>query len=413
MINILISMFVIIMLIIFPQQLITVASSTTNMWISKVFPVLFPFMTCCSIIMNSQWSNNKVNKNNSKNILLLMNRWFMNKFFKLPSVCIMPLVLGALSGYPMGAKITADLYNSNKINYYDAIHTLYFVNNAGPLFIIGTVATNFYNDTGVGYIMLLSCFLGSISLGVLYGVFKKNKSDNKNKDYRNNNKNEYKNKNKNDIKINKNKNNISKNNLERSNKVNKKMNIKNNSFFDILNQAIGNSLLTVCNIGGYMVIFSVFIKGLEVIGVLDLYANAINLLPFLNLDVDIIKGFTVGIMEMTTGIYNLSIIENNLFVRFIATCFILSFGGCSILGQTFGIIKSIPINKLHYIYFKIIHGFLSSIYFICIYNIFKLNVTVFNYENSLNVGIFINNYINFSLFISLLFLFLYVLKIKK
>jgi nucleoside recognition membrane protein YjiH len=49
------------------------------------------------------------------------------------------LILGTLSGYPMGAKLACNLKDNNICTKYEAERLLAFTNNSGPLFIISTV----------------------------------------------------------------------------------------------------------------------------------------------------------------------------------------------------------------------------------------------------------------------------------
>ena len=59
-----------------------------------------------------------------------------------------------LSGYPLGAKLTCDLYNENKISKSEAQRILCFSNNSGPIFIIGTIGTQMLNNSALGYKLL-------------------------------------------------------------------------------------------------------------------------------------------------------------------------------------------------------------------------------------------------------------------
>ena len=45
------------------------------------------------------------------------------------------LLLGLICGYPMGAKLTADLFREGKITKSEAQYLLTFCNNPGPVFI--------------------------------------------------------------------------------------------------------------------------------------------------------------------------------------------------------------------------------------------------------------------------------------
>lgn len=65
-------------------------------------------------------------------------------------------VLGLLCGYPMGAKLTADLYHAGKISRQESEYLLTFCNNPSPAFLV----------TYVGQI----CLEGKVPVGFLVGI---------------------------------------------------------------------------------------------------------------------------------------------------------------------------------------------------------------------------------------------------
>ena len=65
-------------------------------------------------------------------------------------------LLGLLTGYPMGAKLTADLYYAGKISRQEAEYLLTFCNNPSPAFLI----------TYVGHI----CLEGKLHIGFLVRI---------------------------------------------------------------------------------------------------------------------------------------------------------------------------------------------------------------------------------------------------
>lgn len=58
--------------------------------------------------------------------------------------------LGAVGGYPVGAKTVAQLYTQGRIGKEQAVSALRFCNNAGPAFVLGAVGVGLLNDGGLG-----------------------------------------------------------------------------------------------------------------------------------------------------------------------------------------------------------------------------------------------------------------------
>lgn len=63
----------------------------------------------------------------------------MKPIFNMPGAAAYPLVLGFISGYPIGAKTVCQIYSSGLCTKKEAEILLAYTNNSGPLFIIGTV----------------------------------------------------------------------------------------------------------------------------------------------------------------------------------------------------------------------------------------------------------------------------------
>ena len=91
----------------------------------------------------------------------------MKPVFGLNGIAAFPFFLGMLSGYPMGAKITAELYERKQVTLEEAQHILVFSNNPGPLFLIGTIGTGFFGMPQYGYLLLFSSVFGSVLTGIL------------------------------------------------------------------------------------------------------------------------------------------------------------------------------------------------------------------------------------------------------
>ena len=124
-------------------------------------------------------------------------------------------IMGILSGYPMGAKIAANFRQNNICSKVECERLLSFTNNSGPLFISG-------NST-IGFLLLFTHLLASISVGFLFRFWKKNDS---------------------------------KNFISSSSNI-KNRTIKLSSLGEIIGNSIKSSINTILMIGGFVVLFSV------------------------------------------------------------------------------------------------------------------------------------------------------------
>lgn len=113
--------------------------------------------------------------------------------------------------------------------------------------------------------------------------------------------------------------------------------------------------------------FAVLSAAMEQAGLFSLLSR---LLFFLPLSTETLRGFCSGILEMTNGAHLLSLSPDGLRLRLTLVAFLVSFGGLSILGQTFGVLAAMPISKKDYIKGKLINALFSSLSFFLLYPFF-------------------------------------------
>lgn len=58
-----------------------------------------------------------------------------NKVLGVSAAGAYAVIVGALCGYPVGAKITSDLYENHQISESEAKYLLTFTNHASPVFV--------------------------------------------------------------------------------------------------------------------------------------------------------------------------------------------------------------------------------------------------------------------------------------
>lgn len=313
----------IICLLLFSNSNIRAAQEGLNLWASSVVPVLFPFFIATELLYCT-------------NLVSFLEKYcskFMKNIFNLSGISVFPIIMGTISGYPTGAKIVSNLRNDRKISKTEGEHLLAFTNNSGPLFILGTVGISIFCDSKLGMLLLITHILGSFTVGFIFKFWKPNRTN---------------------LFVNSN-------------------NLSNNDNFNlgtIIINSISKSITTILNIGGFIVLFSVIISILEKSNFLEIISNFF--IPF-GFSETIIQSFFTGILELTNGIKNLSIVgTKNLNKIIILSAFLLGFGGFSVVFQVYSIISKSDLSIKPYIVGKILHGFISAFYTIILLNVLKI-----------------------------------------
>ena len=220
-----------------------------------------------------------------------------------------------LSGYPLGAKLTCDLYNENKISKSEAQRILCFSKNSGPIFILGTIGTQMLNNSALGYKLLAIHIFSAITLGILLGIV--SKKDNKKCIYH-------------------------------------KSSIK--PIGELLNTSISNGIETIVAIGGYIVFFSILYTLLSKTQVISFLSKP---LCIIGMDQNTSKGVISGLLEITNGCSIISKSSSNI-LPFISM--IIAWGGFSIHAQSMSFIAKTDLSAKKYIFAKFVHSIIAGIY---------------------------------------------------
>lgn len=298
-------------LILYSNSNIVAVTNSLELFITKVFPSLFPFFIATELLSHT-------------NIIYILNNLLspiMKPIFNVSGKGAFPFIMGILSGYPTGAKIVSDFRNKNICSKTECERLLAYTNNSGPLFIIGTVGTSLFFNTEIGYLLFFTHILGMITVGFIFRYYKREKT--------------------------------------RSVELTNELSITN--FSSILSDAILNSFKTLGMILGYIIVFSIIINILLTSGILNFFSSTW------------VKGSILGFIEITNGItFISSIINKSLIPNIILTAFFLGFGGISVLMQVYSIVSKTDISIKPYIVGKLLHGSFAALYTFIIISIFPI-----------------------------------------
>ena len=304
-------------LLIFSNNNLIAAQNGLALWAKNVLPTLFPFFVATELLCQTNFTY----------ILgKLLNR-LIKPIFNLPGESVIAIILGTISGYPIGAKVVCNLKNQKIITKIEAERLIAFTNNSGPLFILGTVGITLFHNKHLGIILLISHIFSSLTVGYLFRFWKRNKLD------------------------------VNFREIHFNSKLSP---IKISEIGEILCNAIKKSISSILSVGGFIVLFSVILSILENSGILDI----INMFLYqLGISKEISSAIFTGIIEVTNGVNLSSSIYTSLpTLSILLTSFLLGFGGISVLLQVYSIISKENISVKPYILGKLLQGFLSILF---------------------------------------------------
>ena len=112
-----------------PKAVFEGAESGLLLWFQIVFPTLFPFMLISGLMLAGGGINI---------IVRLFGRMF-SVLFATSKNGAFAVITGFLCGYPMGAKVSADLVRAGRITQNEGAYLLSFCNNTSPVFIMNFI----------------------------------------------------------------------------------------------------------------------------------------------------------------------------------------------------------------------------------------------------------------------------------
>ena len=92
----------------------------------------------------------------------------VGKAYRTNNVLAYPLFMSLLSGYPVGARVLADLYEKGLISGEEAKRAASFCSTSGSMFVLGSVGAVILKDAMAGAVILAAHYLGALVNGFFY-----------------------------------------------------------------------------------------------------------------------------------------------------------------------------------------------------------------------------------------------------
>ena len=151
-------------LLMHPAESLVCAKAGMTLWLNTLIPTLLPFIILTGILTRID---------NIQKILSPLESYF-RVLLGVSSWGGYVFLLGMLCGYPLGAKLASDLYESDKISKKEAVYLSTFCNNPSPAFVITYLGKLCLKDVVPAYFILISLFSANLicMLFFRYAVYK-------------------------------------------------------------------------------------------------------------------------------------------------------------------------------------------------------------------------------------------------
>lgn len=275
----------------FPKETLSGASDGLLLWFQIVLPTLLPFFIFTNLLIYT----------NSIYYISYVCSPLLQRLFSVSPDGSFAVLAGFLCGYPVGAKVTADLTKTGHISASEAKYLLSFCNNTSPAFIMSYIVIQNLKDESLLIPTMLILYLSPVLCSFLFRKF-----------------------------YHTDRNTIVFNNIRNSNLC---------FSFEIFDTCIMNAFENITKVGGYIILFSILFS-------LGKLLPITHLLPFL---------------EITNGIPHIVSLFADFKLSYVLILCLTSFGGVCAIAQTSAMLTETKLSIVSYTIEKLVTALVTSL----------------------------------------------------
>ena len=144
----------------FPAESAAAARKGIKLCLELLIPSLFPFFVLSSLLISTGLAG----------LCARPLGKLMSPLFGVGGSGAAALILGAVGGYPVGARTLAQLVERGECAPGEAQRLALFCNNCGPAFFIGAAGAGVFGSKEAGFLMLGANFLAAVLMGLFLRV---------------------------------------------------------------------------------------------------------------------------------------------------------------------------------------------------------------------------------------------------
>lgn len=285
----------------YPSESVNAAKAGLLLWFHVIIPNLLPFMILSNLIISL----------NAASYITFLFAPVLKILFGVSKEGSYAVITGFICGYPMGAKVTADLVANKQISQAEGIYLLCFCNNVSPVFILNYVVNETLQSSALTVPVFIILYLSPVLCAILLRFFFFIK-----------------------LSI------LSAQSDESAREI--------TADFHLMDDAIMNGFEAITKLGGYIILFA-------------LISQIFMHIPMPN---TYLKYWLISLTEITNGVSLVAHSSLSFQNRFIIVLASVSFGGLSCVAQTQSMIKNSGLPIQNYIFSKLLN--MSITFVLCI-----------------------------------------------
>lgn len=326
-----------ILMVVYPKTVWEAGIRGLSIWWDVLFPSLFPFFVISELLLGL----------GIVHFMGTLLHPLMRPIFRIPGTGGFVAAISYASGYPVGAKLTAKLWEQKQITREEGERLVAFTTTSDPIFLIGAVSVGFFQLPAVAGILAFAHYGSGLIVGLLMRFHGKKDTL-----------------------------------AAESETIPAKGNRLKHAFYamhqaresddrsigQLIQQALTSSLQLMIVVGGLVVFFSVILALFTDAGLMNgMFHTLEQVLSLIGLPAELSQSLVGGLFEVTLGARYAGTLEGiPLIYKVAAAASILSWGGLSVHAQVVSILNSTPLRYLPFMIARSIHAFLAAvIVFLC------------------------------------------------
>ncbi|EST13154.1 sporulation integral membrane protein YlbJ [Sporolactobacillus laevolacticus] len=323
----------------YPNVAIQGSITGLDIWWDKVFPALFPFFVLAELMIGF----------GVVNFAGILMEPVMRPIFRLPGIGGFVFMMGLVSGFPAGARITAQLYKEKKLSKSEAERLASFTNFSNPLFLFSVTAVEFFGQASLGILFALAHYIGNICVGLVMRFYGTHEDQQRSAfSHR-----------------------LLTHALENMHQERIAHKVP---FGKKLGDAVIASVNTLLAIGGYIALFSMLYQLLLQIGAISLLSGGMSAaLKAIGFTPELGSAVIPGLFELTIGDHSVAESSAPLIERVILVSGLLGFCGFSIQAQAMSILSQAGLSSKPFLIGRFLQMFFSSIAAFFLFHLFQMS----------------------------------------
>lgn len=316
------------MILLFPEASFSASLTGLRLWFEVVFPALLPFFVMAEIMMGLGVIH----------FIGVILEPLMRPLFRLPGAAAFAVAIGLAAGYPLGAKVSADLRRANLCTASEGERLVSFANTADPLFLAGAVAIGMFSLPELAGTLALAHYVGAFGVGLLMRFHARRGP-------------------------------VSTETratgplLVRALAALREAREKDGRpIGQLFGDAVRNSMNTLLFVGGSIIMFSVILQVLIIAGIVPLLGQLLAwALAVANVHPSIADALVRGVVEITIGAKAASEAAAPLLEKIAAASGIIAWSGLSVQAQVAVMLRGTDIRLAPYIFARFLHAVLAAL----------------------------------------------------